>query len=438
MSEQITNHVERALARLPEQHKNKPKLIALLTALAGPAQGIEDALWQLLVERFVDTAIGDQLDTIGGIVGQPRNGMLDAEYRRFIRARVSVRRSNGVTEDILRVVNLILFNDGATLTIERYPEEAAYVLRVEGVAVAVSTATHAAAFMRDATSAGVRSMLEYSESAPEDTFQLGDATEAVAMTGKPLADINTKSLQLTRADSDYASITDAAQTGLDIAGGITLGAWVRWDSLPTDAGPDVYTIMSKWLNTGNQKAYKLLHTNVGGSLMRIYGYVSSTGANEAGVNCDFTPTLGQWYSVIFRFDPSIAGNMNLKCKIWIDGVSQALSAVNAPLTTIFDSTADFAIGREMTALVPGYFDGNIDEAFVYDGVLDDDAVARWAAGMPPEDPTDYALYCRFEDDYTDKSGNDNELTPGGSPAFEAEVPFDGDEYAGKLASAIGG
>lgn len=440
MSEKITNHVERALARLPEQHKAKPKLVALLTALAGPAQGVEDALWQLLTERFVTTAIGDQLDTIGGIVGQPRNGMEDDEYRRFIRARISVRRSNGVTEDILRIVNLILFDEGATLVIERYPEEAAYVLRVEGIAVAASTATAAAGFMRDATSAGVRTTLEYSESAPEDTFQLGDVDEDVQMTGKPLADMNRRALGLERGSSQYLFITDAAQTGLDgnAGGGLTLGAWIKFATLPTDSGPDIYTIISKYQSTGSQKSYTFHHTNVGGVNYRLYFFMSSTGANDAGVNCDFTPVVGEWYQVILRYDPSISGGMNLKCKIWINGVSQALSGVNSPLTTIFNGTADFRIGHDHSAFAR-HFDGVIDEAFVYNGVLDDDAVARWAAAMPPEDPTDYAGYWRLDGEYTDKSGNGNELTANDFPSSPSDdLPFDGDDYAGKLASAIGG
>ena len=68
----IINYTTKAIKRLIQQYRDKPKFNALISLYAGISQEIEDTAFDLLLLRDVDTAIGSQLDVIGRIVGQSR------------------------------------------------------------------------------------------------------------------------------------------------------------------------------------------------------------------------------------------------------------------------------------------------------------------------------------------------------------------------------
>lgn len=102
-------HSPLALARLIERWRadSHPNLAALLTSFTGEVQTLESAIWATLVGRLPDYAVGVQLDALGKIVGQIRNGLSDAAYRVHIKARVSINQSFGRPEDIIAVLRLI-------------------------------------------------------------------------------------------------------------------------------------------------------------------------------------------------------------------------------------------------------------------------------------------------------------------------------------------
>ncbi len=165
----IESHSAEALERLCELFKAKPKVRAFVTALCGPAQRIEDALYQLLTERYLDAAIGVQLDVLGKIVGQVRNGLSDEDYKRYLRARVKVNRSSGITDHLLTIARLIVDDVDASLVFEpSYP--AAGIMHVSGIPFDSAIAAVLIEFLRSAAADGVRIILEWSTVDPEDTF----------------------------------------------------------------------------------------------------------------------------------------------------------------------------------------------------------------------------------------------------------------------------
>jgi hypothetical protein len=169
MTTQITDHVDAALARTPQQFKGKDNFEDLLTAGATEAQNVEDAFWDLFTLRFLDTAEGAQLDILGAIVGQDRGGLDDDDYLVYIRARILANNSEGIADTLIAVVKQAVNDSGATITFEpQYP--AGLVIKVNGVAVTAGDSEIIASLLRDATSAGVRSILETSSSVPANTF----------------------------------------------------------------------------------------------------------------------------------------------------------------------------------------------------------------------------------------------------------------------------
>lgn len=171
----IADHVNQALARLHEQHKGKTNIEALLTALTSPIQDIEAAMIQLLLERTIDTAIGVQLDVIGKIVGQPRNGLSDDDYRRHVRARIATSNSKARVADLIVVSRLVLDDPTTAIEVDQ-TGAAAVVTRLAGTLVTDTVAGFLMDFLRDTAAAGVRIHLQYLQAAEANSFQFGAVT----------------------------------------------------------------------------------------------------------------------------------------------------------------------------------------------------------------------------------------------------------------------
>jgi hypothetical protein len=118
----ITDHVEQAEDLLLEQYKNKPRTLALLRSFIRRCQELEDAAWEVLLQRFIDNAVGAQLDMLGRIVGQDLDGVDDETYRVYIKARIRVNRSHGRPDDVIDVLRLI--ETAAFIYSEQYPATA--------------------------------------------------------------------------------------------------------------------------------------------------------------------------------------------------------------------------------------------------------------------------------------------------------------------------
>ena len=142
----------------------------LLAALLVPMQDIENALQQLRYYRSVDTAEGDQLDVIGRIVGQLRLGLDDDTYRRYIRARIATHNSDGTTEDLLTICELVVYDDDAVYTLVQEGTATAR-LSVTEISLDPDLAAVLFGFLNAARAAGVRIILTWWESPPAEMFR---------------------------------------------------------------------------------------------------------------------------------------------------------------------------------------------------------------------------------------------------------------------------
>jgi len=98
----IPDHVNRSLALLIEQfEQTSPDLNALAAAFIAPFQEEEYVLYDLLTKRNIDDASGVQLDMIGEIVGESRNGRNDETYRTALRLRPILNKSHGEPETLI-------------------------------------------------------------------------------------------------------------------------------------------------------------------------------------------------------------------------------------------------------------------------------------------------------------------------------------------------
>ena len=97
----IETHADDAADRLTSQYADAEKLQGLVSLWGERIQGIEDAAWSLLTKRWLDGSEGEQLDKLGGVVGERRMGRDDETYRGAIAARITINSSGGQPEAII-------------------------------------------------------------------------------------------------------------------------------------------------------------------------------------------------------------------------------------------------------------------------------------------------------------------------------------------------
>ena len=110
--------VTEGLALLINQYKGRIRITEVLTALLLEVQYINNDTLATVYSFLLDSAVGDQLDKLGAIVGQGRQGMLDSLYRTFIKGKIAVNRSNGWASDMINIASLL---DPAPTYQELYP-----------------------------------------------------------------------------------------------------------------------------------------------------------------------------------------------------------------------------------------------------------------------------------------------------------------------------
>lgn len=156
--EEKTEHIAEAQANLLEQFKDKTNFDATLKAFVQQIQETEEAGFQLLNDRYLGTAVGEQLDGIGQIVGEERKGRSDADYEIGIRARIQLNVSEGTIEDIIGLV-IALAGDAITVRIiEDFP--AAFEV-ITNDPIDAATAILIAQFIDEGRGAAIKKIFTY-------------------------------------------------------------------------------------------------------------------------------------------------------------------------------------------------------------------------------------------------------------------------------------
>lgn len=101
------DHAELAVSRLASQFAGSTKLQSLVRAICEPFNSVEACANELINNRWIDTAIGAQIDGLGTIVGEGREGRNDDDYREALRFRVFINVSKGTPPDVIRALDYI-------------------------------------------------------------------------------------------------------------------------------------------------------------------------------------------------------------------------------------------------------------------------------------------------------------------------------------------
>lgn len=156
--------------------RRAPRLRAVACGLLDAVQDVGGASWQLYTERWVDTAVGGQLDGIGAVIGQERAGRTDIVFRAFLRARVLANRSAGKWPELVA----ILVAMGVELsTVSGEPDyPAAWIVRLSDAPDGF-TGADAAVLLEDAKAGAVRLLVEFATGASAEAFTYRAGTPAL-------------------------------------------------------------------------------------------------------------------------------------------------------------------------------------------------------------------------------------------------------------------
>lgn len=225
---------------------------------------------------------------------------------------------------------------------------------------------------------------------------------------------NTHSTDLEKSSSQYWSVADGSQSGLDFTGDMTIAMWVKFEALPTSG--QTFCFIRKYGETGNNRSYMLRYLNAGGTL-RFETRISTagTGASTAVRTLDYNSfSAGTWYHIAFVYTASAQ-----TIDIYVNGSSVGQTTTNGG--SIYNGTADFAVG------------GHPDDGDYFDGLFND--VRSWGRALTSTEIGDlYTDGCTFDngasvvsqwfvsDDGTDQIGS-NDLTGGNSPTFSTDIAY---------------
>ena len=234
---------------------------------------------------------------------------------------------------------------------------------------------------------------------------------------------NTHSLDLEASSSQYASIADGSQTGLDITSSLTIECFVKFESLPAANG--YMTLVSKYDQGTSNQSYFLAYRNDigGGGPIGLFFRKSSNGSNgtAGSVHINWSPTLSTWYHVAAVYD-DVAGTAEL----FIDTASIGSDSVDTLGSGIYNGNADFMIGAVKNSGTPTlFFDGLIDEVRVWNDVRTPTEIADNYDTELVGNESGLVGYWKLNNNYLDETSNNNDLTASGSPVFSTDVPFGG-------------
>lgn len=194
----VPDHQGEAESRLLAQFDDAPKLHALVRALVAPLQTLEQAAFEVLSAFDVESARGAQLDVVGGLIGESRQGRSDTAYRAYVKARILANSSDGSAGTIYAIARALVGEDVLSLRLSTHPpahydlDVAATALRFPWDANEEEPAEVVASALADAlllaTSAGVSFTVFYQYTDDANTFFFADGDEEQADVARGLAD----------------------------------------------------------------------------------------------------------------------------------------------------------------------------------------------------------------------------------------------------------
>jgi len=231
-------------------------------------------------------------------------------------------------------------------------------------------------------SSGVR----YDNATSGSSNNLTDNNTVASATG-----LLNNSADFERSNTEYLSILDSAQTGLDLSGSMSFSFWYNPESLPNNsAGQFYHYILNKWSGGGNL-SYEVRYMNEGTRQLAFFTSTNGTAIN-ADSRYNVTLTTGVWYHIVVTYDSSTGS-----VKWYVDGSNVETDTTNSG--AVKNGTAGFLFSGSASSVA---LDGLLDEVSVFSRVLSSDEVTvlyNDGSPLPWTVDTDVLSYCVYTNIY---------------------------------------
>lgn len=196
----------------------------------------------------------------------------------------------------------------------------------------------------------------------------GNAADASG-NGNTLTNVNTvtysnspaklnNAAHLAKASSQFFSLADASQTGLDIVGDLTFNGWIYLATSISGSGND-YNIINKYSSSG-QKSYmfRLMENDT------LRFQCTFDGSTDTFGGVSWVTSISTWYMVTCVYNAA-AGSV----AFYVNGVQQGTTQTGFS-TSIFSGSSPFLVGDRLPAGDPTTnFDGSFDEFGIWSRAL---------------------------------------------------------------------
>lgn len=171
------------------------------------------------------------------------------------------------------------------------------------------------------------------------------------------------------AASKYFSITDAAQTGLDLSNEFTLHIRHTFSSVPSGSN-DAQDFVSKWVGTGNQRSFIWSYRNDSGGSPGFSLFVCSNGSTNEQLRKGHSLVASTSYdmTVTWKGPTSTA-------EFFVNGSS--IGSTTGSITSLHNGTADFLVGQQGGA---NFLKGTGKRLGIWNKVLTGAQIATLAGG----------------------------------------------------------
>lgn len=236
---------------------------------------------------------------------------------------------------------------------------------------------------------------------------------------------NAHAIDFELSSSQYLSITDAAQTGLDFNDNFTIEAWVKLEQLASDAGGDVTIASKRNPAGGSQDGWRLFFESSDDKLyIECYDNGSRTLAN---MDTAFDANdVDEWVHVAVSVVLDQSG-ATTSIAFYKNGSAVTSNLGLDNIDNMSTTTAPFRIGASNDGLgaAEDFFDGIIDEVRVWSDVrtaleINDNYNTEL---LDPTNEANLEGYWAFDGQVlTDGSTNGNDLTNNNSATFTTDTP----------------
>lgn len=223
---------------------------------------------------------------------------------------------------------------------------------------------------------------------------------------------NSHSIDLELSSSQYLSITDAAQTGLDITGDFTIEAWVKVEQLPSVAGTS-YAIVTKFDYASNQASYQF-SIDTSNKLFVVFDDIGDASDLSRFRTDSAAVQAGVWKHVAVSCDVSAPSAV-----FYVNGAPVASSTELTGSTAVFNGTSIFYVGRREDGL---YYDGLIDEVRVWNDIRTAQEIADNYQNELVGNEAGLVGYWKLNNSLLDETTNNNDLTNNNSAVFSTDIP----------------